>query len=142
MKKFMVLLVLALVIGFAGTASAVQTVALAAQGRDTTVGGIPLMISFTATSEGSEAAITFTTTGGFFPDVVVIVDDYNATNPNVCIWQKGMAEPSALYITGSSGAFTYVTTNAINPADGSIVVGVACQINDGNVVGYAIRYAQ
>lgn len=140
MKKFLLFLVAALVLS-AGTAQAAQTISLFDQGKDTMVGGLPLFYSFSATSEADDTDITITTPAGFVPDVVYVVEDYDTT-PNVCIWFKGMAEPSAVYITAGTGIITYVTTGAIDPASGSILIGQACQANSGLLVGYAIRYAQ
>lgn len=107
----------------------------------TTVGGLPVYFTASWTDPGS-AAVTITTPTGFYPDLVLAIDN-TGTNPNVYVWQKGgNANPGGIKMTGSTGVLTYVTTDGITVANGSVVLGT--DVVDDNVTGtvHCFRYAQ
>lgn len=109
--------------------------------KATNVGGLPVYFTASWADPGS-AAVDIATPAGFFPDLVIAIDN-TGTNPNVYIWQKGgNANPGGIKMTGASGALTYVTTNGITVADGTITLGT--DVVDDNVTGtvHAFRYAQ
>lgn len=107
----------------------------------TAVGGLPVFFCATYTDPGS-AAVTITTPAGFFPDYVVAVDN-TGTNSNVVEWMTGgNANPGGTLTTGSTGVRTYLTTNGITVAAGSIILGT--DVVADNVTGtvMAWRYTQ
>jgi hypothetical protein len=106
------------------------------------LGGTPLFFAASGTSASSEADVTITTAPGFYPDWVLVIDDYNATNPCKVNWFKGSTNPSGILTTGSTGVRTALTTTGITVASGSIIIGTGCQINDGNYVLFAGRFSQ
>lgn len=116
----------------------------APSGMAASVGGLPIVYSFSATSAASEAAVTITTPAGFFPDYVRVIDDFDAATSLFCEWQVGMPAASAIVTAGATTAPSgaYITSNGITVAAGSIVIGTGCQVNSGNVLGLAIRYSK
>lgn len=149
-KKYMALAgILAVMLGVTFVAQFPD--ALAAQSgvvntptKDAGVGGLPLFVTFSATSKASEEAITFTLPAGFLATFVRVVDDYNASGSNICEWHSGMPAASAMVYdftsaTAPVATAIYDTTDGITVTAGSIIVGVDCQVNDGDVWGMAFR---
>jgi hypothetical protein len=106
------------------------------------VGGLPICVTFSGTSASSKDVLTVALPAGFKPTAVWFVDDYDGTNPNRAEWHRGMPANSAIITTGSTGVDTYSvdgTGNLDASTTGSLVIGLAVQVNSGNYVGRACR---
>ena len=101
----------------------------------TAVGGLPLFWCGTV-ADPTDAAYTFTTPTGFYPDFVMVVQA-TTTTPTISYWCKSInANPGAILCADDidGGAFninTYSTSDGITVAAGIIIVGT--DVADDNV---------